>query len=527
MKRPVLLASLVVGLLSITSSVLAETFQNMQGTMLCRPSVVESPSGIGEVQAIVKNAQIRNLRVKAGRSGYFGSNDSTCVDEGGIQIDTKFLTGIIKVWTNEDGESLVKVGAGTRLWDFVQELHRDYELTLPVVHEFAEPTLAGMLGNGTHGSSLVEESSSIQDWVKEVTLVDGRGDIKTLTGHELDYAATNLGVLGVIADITLRVVPSFKVEAQVWSDEDDELQDEVLNIARAHYGASVTWFPGQKHYTVTAFNKVSNDHPGNAHNGQVEVNILKRWALPELFKTANKLHPLICYLEKERFKMKAKGYFTDRFAHRVDNPVGWVHNMVYFPCRDKCPLGSLPYQLEEIAIATKDLNAFIVDAKSLLELDPTCLPLNGIYFRFGKPTRGALSMASARETVYVGIEYLRNPLGNQFPQGYDVIQELEQILIKKYGGRPHPGKNTLPMFDGVREAYPRLAEFEAFRGEFDPDNRFENGSYRRLRDGLEVARKDFGCVVKDGCYCKVDTDCPKGLKCVAGLVESEARVCRK
>jgi FAD/FMN-containing dehydrogenase len=427
----------------------------------------------------------------------------------------------------DGGQAIATVGAGTRLWDFVQDLHRRYDLTLPVVQEFAEPTLGGMLANRTHGSSLQEGSSSLQDWVEQVTLVEAQGEVRSISGPELDYAGANLGVLGVITELKIRVVPSFKVQSHVWAASDDHLADEVLAIARDHYAASVTWFPGKSHYTVTAFDQVASETPGDAHNGQVEVDAFKRWVMPQLFRVANKVHPLVCYLEQQRFKMKAAGYFTDRFAHRKDDAVGWVHNMVYFPCRDRCPLSRLPYQLEEIAIATADLADFIGDAKALLALDPTCLPLNGIYFRFGKPTRGALSMASERETVYVGIEYLRNPVGNGFPSGYEVIQELEQILLSRYRGRPHPGKNVLPMFDGVGKFYPRLAEFEAFRRSMDPDDRFENASYRRLRDGLKTATRASGCVVSDGCYCKLDLDCPAGLRCVPGLVEPKARVCRK
>ncbi len=520
-----LLASAVISV-ATPSFCYAEPFHNMQSTILCRPSSVEKPTSTEDVQDIVVRARAAGLHVKASSSGFYGSNDSSCVDRGGVQIDTLGLKGIYGVEIGENGQALVNVGAGTRLWDFVQELHENYQLTLPVVQEFAEPTLGGMLANGTHGSSLVEKSSSIQDWVEEVTLVDGQGAIRKITGADLDYIAANLGVLGVVTELKLRVVPSFKVQSNVWAAGDQHLVTDVLEIARTHYGASVTWFPGQAHYTVTAFDRVPNHVPGNAHNGQVEVNFFKRWALPQLFRAANKVHPLICYLEKQRFNMKATGYFTDRFAHRTDRAVGWAHNMVYFPCRDRCPLGSLPYQLEEIAIATTDLPAFINDAKELFGIDPTCLPLNGIYFRFGQETRGALSMASARETVYVGIEYLRNPTGNGYPSGYAVIQELEQILLTRYHGRPHPGKNVHPMFDGVGEQYPRLAEFEQYRRFIDPENRFENAAYRRMRDNLKAETRASSCVVSDGCYCKLDLDCPAGLSCSPGLVAKEARVCR-
>jgi FAD/FMN-containing dehydrogenase len=498
-------------------------FGNHQMTVLCKPARVIRPRSSDETLSAVREALAERKSVKAASAGWLGSNASSCVDDGGIQIDT---TGLDQILSVDAEKGLVRVQPGIRLWDFVQDLHQKHGLTIPVVQEFGEPTLGGLLGNATHGSSLQESSSSLQDWVESVVLVTSRGVAVVLQGEDLDFVGGNLGVLGIITELTLRAVPSFKVRADVWSEADSELEERILSYPLQHYAASVTWFPGQRRYTVAAYDKVDADTEGTAHNGQMEAIWWQRLAFPQLFRLSHVVPGLSCLLEKERYQMKAKSFFTDAFAKPVEEPVGWSHEMLYFACRDRCPMASLPFQLEEIAIPLSSVPDFIADARQLFATTKTCLPLNGVYFRFGRAARGALAMAGGRDTAYVGMEFVRNPYGEKYPKDFHVIQELEQVLLHKYQGRPHWGKNWGPMFAGVKDKYPRFAEFDAKRRSLDPVAMFENDFYRQLGADAEAYEQADACVAKEGCFCRTDRACPRGLRCQPGLLFEQARVCR-
>lgn len=521
------------GLAILTSIVLAPylyskaeaVFSNMQGTVNCQPREIIQVHTTKEVQAVVRRAIREGLSVKAAKSGWQGSNDSSCVSPGGLQIDTSYLNNIIEL---DSSKQELKVQPGIKLWDLNQKTHKAWQLILPVVQEYAEVTIGGMLGNGTHGSSLGESSSSIQDSIVAATLVDASGEIQDIRGQDLDFVATHLGVLGILTEVTLKMQPSFKVKAALSGHDDKELSSKILDMARAHYAASITWFPGQHKFSVTAYDKVANETPGQAHNGQVETSWWERAFFPLVFKAANigSSRDTACFLEKQRYEMKTKSFYTEQFAKPVDSPVGWAHEMIYFVCRDKCPFKELPFELEEIAIAQDDLPGFIIEAQELMAKTGACLPLNGIYFRFGHASRGALGMASDRETVYIGMEYVRNPWGNRYPRDFDVIQELEQILLQKYAGRPHWGKNRPAMFTDVREKYPRWQEFEAYRQRMDPNGVFINDFYKRVRDDSGLGSKVSSCVVESSCYCSQDEHCPANYHCESGLVFPTARVCR-
>ena len=500
------------------------TFENMQGNVRCSPALVTSVHSTEEVQSAVAIAVQSGLHVKAGINGWQGANDNSCVAAGGMQLETSGLNKILSV---DPALAQVTAQPGIKLWDFNAVLHQRYQLLLPVAQEYAEVTLGGMIGNATHGSSLTAMSSSIQDALVRVKLVDGLGNVRIIEGKDLDFIAGNLGVLGILTEVTLQLQPSFKVQAETSGHPDQDLATDVLRLAADGYATNITWFPGQKSYAYTRYIQVANTTPGEAHNGQTETNWFNRTLLPAVFKLGNLTlgNGLMCLLEQQRYQMKAKTYFTTTFDHRVDHAVGWVHQMTSFVCRDHCPFDDLPYALEEIAIPLERLPEFVHQARELFDKTGVCLPLNGVYFRFGRASRGALGMASGRDTAYIGMEYIRNSVGNRYPRDYNVIQELEQILLRDYAGRPHWGKAPDAMFVGIKQKYPRWEEFEEFRHHLDPNGVFTSPFYLRRLEQSHQGLSGANCVVDDSCYCHHDTECPAFYRCAPGLIDPKAHIC--
>ena len=499
-------------------------FKNMQGTVHCPAGQVVAVHNTAEVQDAVTTAIRLGLHVKAAINGWQGANDNSCVAENGVQLETSGLNKILDV---DSRSAQVTVQPGIKLWDFNNELHERHRLVLPVAQEYAEVTLGGMIGNGTHGSSLQAQSSSIQDALVQVKLVDGLGQIRTIAGADLDYVASNLGVLGILTEVTLQVQPAFKVLAESSGHPDTDLASDVLRLAEDGYATNVTWFPGQNSYAYTRFTQVAGSTPGEAHNGQAETSWFNRKVLPAIFKLGNLTsgNRLMCLLEQQRYQMKSTSYFTTTFNHPAQNPVGWVHQMTSFVCRDRCPFKDLPYNLEEIAIPLESLPNFIDQARRLFDSTGACLPLNGVYFRFGKASRGAIGMASARDTVYVGMEYIRNPIGNGYPRAFSVIQELEQILLNDFDGRPHWGKASEGMFVGIQQKYPRWAEFEEYRQRLDPNGIFISPFYRRRLEQSSTGLSGRNCVVEASCYYHRDDECPAFYHCAPGLISPTAHIC--
>ena len=104
---------------------------------------------------------------------------------------------------------LVRVEAGIRLKQLSRELHAR-GLAMPNLGDIDAQSLAGALATGTHGTGTRFPNLSGQ--VESVELVLADGSERTVDGGDALLAArVSLGALGVIAAVTLRCVPAFRL----------------------------------------------------------------------------------------------------------------------------------------------------------------------------------------------------------------------------------------------------------------------------------------------------------------------------
>lgn len=343
----------------------------------------------------------------------------------------------------------------------------------------------------------------------------------------------NLGVLGVVAEVTIQLEDAFKVRAEVKGYRDDSnLEDVILDIARNNYSANIAWFPGIGRYATTTYNEVPLDTPGDAYNAQANVSDVAEYFFGLLF---NGLHEtqntnLQCFVAKLRYGARDSSYFRDTNTNFIKlDPVGYSDKMQYFSCKEegRCVWDKLPIALQEVAIPVEQLPNWIADVRNILAAhERTCFPLNRIYFRFGKASPSYLGMSAGRDTAYLGIEYTLRNAGEEVPKNYFVNLEIEQMSIRKYGARPHWGKNSVAIFEDMPSHFPKWEQFVAFKQEVDPYNVFTNPFWERASG--EIPLSDYltpGCNVSGECYCETDEHCGEGTTCQPGKSFTDARIC--
>ena len=418
------------------------------------------------------------------------------------------------------------VQPGIRIGD-LQEILNKSNLAFPVTPDYNGVSIAGAMGTGAHNSSL-QIQSAVGDWVDEIRLVDGKGNIQTLRGEKLDAARVHLGLLGVIFELKIKVVPQFKLQRESFKFDDENLETLGISTARKYAYAKLHWLPMQKTFIVEALKGVPLSTPGDSFNNSWSTpaiaGVLKNFTLP--FDVLNSNKTVQCAADAARVATCAASYKA------VDSPdatpVGLSHNMI----GGSCAYGTCSWdrgiksRTIEAAFNLRDFPAWVQDVKQLIQQRPGCFPLLGIYLRFSAPSKSYIGQAAGQETVMFEI-HLAQTAQATLESSSEVYDEIMQLTLGKYQGRPHWGKNTQPYFNQLgTDQYPKWQEFKNLQTSLDPQGIFENPFWKAI--GTEqFSQGTPRCGVTKQCFCSVDLDCGTNARCESGIVFSEAKICVK
>jgi len=164
-------------------------------------------------------AQDRRLRIRGGGTKDFYGEPAPA---DGAAPEVLSTTGLIGIVAYEPSELVVTVRAGTRLADLEATLAAQGQcLAFEPPHFGPGATVGGMVAAGLSGPARASVGS-VRDFVLGVTMVNGRGEVlvfggqvmKNVAGYDVSrLLAGSLGTLGVIAEVSLKVLPVAPAEA--------------------------------------------------------------------------------------------------------------------------------------------------------------------------------------------------------------------------------------------------------------------------------------------------------------------------
>jgi xylitol oxidase len=389
------------------------------------------PATVAELQQVVKDHP--SIRPLGTRHSFNGLADSTQAQVAlthfnNITIDAKAKT--------------VTVGAGVRYGDVAPVIDAQ-GFALHNLASLPHISVPGAIATATHGSGI--HNKNLSSSVAAIEFVDAIGDLHTLSradGDKFNGAVVNLGLLGVMTQVTLDIEPTFQVAQTVYTDLPfSELEHHFDDIFSAGYSVSI--------FT-------------NWQGGRATELWLKR-----LVKTGEKLDtPALFY----------NGKLATKNLHPIPalDPVNCTPQMgVPGPWYERLPhfrMNFTPSSGEELQTEYFVPRAHAYEAIRAVETlkDRITPHLLTTELRVIAADDLWLSMAYQQDSLAIHFTWKR-----QWPEVQKILPLIQQKLAP-FNPRPHWAKLSTYNSGHFRQVYPKLADFKSLVQQYDPNGKFRN-----------------------------------------------------
>ncbi|QJC50600.1 FAD-binding protein [Paenibacillus albicereus] len=382
----------------------------------------------------------RSSRIKA-----LGSRHSFngIADTAGSLISLEKLNRILRL----DAERrTVTVEGGIRYGDLARKLH-EAGFALHNLASLPHISVAGAVATATHGSG--ERHGNLATAVRELELIAADGSLQRLSREDAEFegAVVGLGGLGVIASLTLDIVPAFEMSQRVYEGLPPErLEADFDKIASAAY--SVSLFTD---WTSSAINQVWVKH---------------RVGDPETRDPAEPFHGAQPAAEPRH---PVPGLSGEMCSGQLGAVGPWHERLPHFRM-DFTPSAGEELQTEYFVPRERALEAL----QALGGLRERIAPLLFVS-EIRTIAADELWMSPCHGRDSVGIHFTWKPLGEPVAR---LLPDIEAAL-RPFGARPHWAKLFAMAPEELRGHYERLADFQQLLQRLDPERKFANALLER------------------------------------------------
>ncbi|MBU9398650.1 FAD-binding protein [Burkholderia multivorans] len=405
-------------------------WRNWVGNQSCVAAHLASPTSEAEIAELVAIATRQGKHVRCAGSGH---SFTPVVATSGLLLSLQDYQGVVDV---DEAHKRVTVKAGTKL-NAVTRYLRQAGLSLVNQGDIDSQVIAGALATGTHGTGTTLSNLSSQ--VVGMRIVRADGSILTVSDRQdldlLHATQVNIGMFGVVSELTLQVTDAFWLHDRVWREDFDALMEQHDELAAKHRHFGFFWCPtsaSRDLYCLPDTTKVSKS--GKDYD-VCEIKVMD-------------LTDSRTFHEDEHEKI---AYSSEVYAiHYVPN----FHELEY----------AVPAQHGKEALRR-------VRELVLTKHRDCIFPVE---YRFTKGDPAWISPFHQQDSVTISC--------SGGPNGIDYWPFLKDVddILRDYDARPHWGKLHFTNRDDVDRWFPKAEAFRALRRSVDPEGAFLNDHLRTL-----------------------------------------------
>lgn len=346
---------------------------------------------------------------------------------------------------------------GTKLKLLGDELLK-YGLAQENLGDIDVQSIAGAISTGTHGTGA--RFGTLATQVEALTLVTADGELLECSPERnpdiFKAAQVSLGMLGVVASVTLRVVPAKRLHFQVRRKRLDDCLANLDAYKRDNSHFEFFWMPYTDWTQAKFLNETDDRATGNNLWGEFNKIVLENgvyWLLSEACRIAPPLTKTVSRISASALSS-------------VDE-VDYSHRLYATPRAVRFQEMEYNLPAEQFTAALAEIRACIAREQFNVHFPIEC--------RFVRGDDIWLSPAYGRDSAYIAVHMYR---GMPWRAYFDAIE----AIFRRYQGRPHWGKLHTQTPASLAALYPHWDDFRRVRAALDPNGVFLNDYLRQLFD---------------------------------------------
>ncbi|MES2090329.1 MAG: D-arabinono-1,4-lactone oxidase [Pseudomonadota bacterium] len=419
------------------------------------PAAWSNWSGLQSAQPLARPmpadeaALVDLMSASKGEVRAFGSGHSftALVPTNHTLVSLDKMSGLVSV---DKTAMTATVKAGTRLGVLSRALD-PHGLGLRNLPDIDVQTIAGAISTATHGTGL--SLPALHDDVVGLRIVTPTGKVVELTQAKdpelLAAARVSLGSLGVISQVTLKVLPAYNLRRRLWVQPIEELLAQVPQLVETHRGLDMYYLPFTGYGVGISYDLYTGTDfvmpPALDDSTMADLRKLRDWMgrFPAL-------------------RQWAAQKLIDPNTSEESRQRSWKLLSTVRPMKFNESEWHVPRE-QGVACLRQVIKAVERHNEAFFPIE----------FRHIRGDEAWLSPFYRRDSCSIAVHASAD-------EAYQYLIDDCGPIFRQHQGRPHWGKLHTADAKELSAWYPRWADFQEVRQQFDPQGRMLNAHLRKL-----------------------------------------------